>query len=125
MPRSMQITVPPAHTEKLVAEIQKLDGLIGLRLQRGVSIQPSGDIVSLEVTTPALHEIMRVLDRLGIGADANSSAVTNYPLAIVTASQAEAVAADSSDATWEEIELTIGRESNMTVNGLLQRQSRL
>jgi hypothetical protein len=119
MPRSVQITVPPQQTDALVDEIKALEGLIGLRVQRGISIQPPGDIITLEITTAALHNLMRLLDRFGVGADASSSAVTSHPQSIVSAAHARVISQDSSEATWEEMELTIGHESNMTVNGLL------
>lgn len=119
MPRSVQITVPPDRADSLIQEVKKLDGLIGLRVQRGISIQPPGDVVSVEITTPGLHKLVRIMDQFGVGIEPSSSALTSHPLSFVTASQADAVATDPTDATWEEIDFTIGKESNMTVNGLL------
>jgi uncharacterized membrane protein len=119
MPRSVRITVPSDRTDTLVAEIKDVDGLISLSVQRGISVQPPGDVVSVEVTTLALHALMRLLDRQGLSTSAASSTRTSEPLSVVAASQAEVIANDSSEATWEEMELTIARESNMTVNGLL------
>lgn len=119
MPRSVQITVPSDQTDTLVAEIKSLTGLIGLSVQRGTSIHPPGDVISVEVSTRALHALMQRLDRQGFLASAAISTRTNQPLSVIASSQAEAIAADSSEATWEEMELTIARESNMTANGLL------
>lgn len=119
MPRSVQITVPSDRTDALVAEIKAVSGLIGLSVQRGISVHPPGDVVSVEVSTPALHVLMRLLDRQGLCTSAASSIRTSQPLSVIAASQAEVIAGDSSEATWEEMELTIARESNMTVNGLL------
>ena len=119
MPRSVEITVPPERTEQLVAEIGRLEGLVGLRVLKGASVRPPGDVLSLEVTTPALHKLMAMLDRHGVGEDSRSGAVTSHPLGVVSAHRADWLAADSSEAIWEEMELTIGLESNMTANGLL------
>lgn len=119
MPRSVQITVPSDRTDTLVAEIKNVSGLIGLSVQRGISVQPPGDVVSVEVSTPALQALMRLLDRQGLSTSAATSTRTSQPLSIVAASQAEVIAGDSSEATWEEMELTIARASNMSVNGLL------
>lgn len=119
MPRSVQITVPSDRTDPLVAEIKNISGLISLSVQRGVSVHPPGDVVSAEVSTPALHALMRLLDRQGLSTSAASSTRTSQPLSVVAASQAGMIAGDSSEATWEEMELTIARESNMTADGLL------
>lgn len=119
MPRIVQITVPSDETETLLAEVGTIDGIIGIQLHRGGSVLPPGDIVSVELITPALHKLMVSLDRLGIGSDSNSSFVTTHPLSIVSTSHASAITTDTSEATWEEIELEIGHESNMTPNGLL------
>lgn len=64
MPRTVQISVPPERTAEVLAEMQRLGGLLGLRLQRGASLEPEGDVISAEVTSAALHDLMRVLDRL-------------------------------------------------------------
>ena len=45
MPRSVDITLPPDRTDRFVADAKTLDGLIGMRIQRGVSAQPSGDLI--------------------------------------------------------------------------------
>lgn len=119
MPRNVQITVPSERTDHLVAEIRGLEDLIGLQVQRGISIYPPGDVVSVSLATSALHELMRLLDQIGLGHDASVSAMSSDPLSMIAAPQAETLTADVSEATWEEMELTIAHESNMTVNGLL------
>lgn len=119
MPRILQITVPSDKTEKLLAELATIDGVIGIQLNRSASVLPPGDVVSMEVLTPALHQLMVSLDRLGIGRDPSSSFVTSHPHSVVSPSHAESITTDTSEATWEEIELEISHESNMTANGLL------
>ena len=119
MPRIVQITVPSEETEKLLAEVAIIDGVIGIQHHRGASVSPPGDVISMEVVTPALHQLMLLLDRLGVGRDSSSSLVTTHPLSIISTTHAGAITTDSSEPTWQEIELEIGHESNMTPNGLL------
>lgn len=40
--------MPPGTTDALVAQVEQLPGLIGLRVQRGVSLRPAGDVVTIE-----------------------------------------------------------------------------
>lgn len=119
MPRSVQVTVPSEQTDALVEGIKNIEGLIGLSVQRGVSVRPRGDIVSIELLTPALHVLMRLLDRQGINSSTACCIRTSQPLGVIAAARSAEIARDASEATWEEMELTVARESNMTVNGLL------
>jgi uncharacterized membrane protein len=118
MPRTVHISLPAQQADELIAEIRDLDGLIGLRLQRGISIQPPGDVLTIEVTNRALHEVMQRLAARGIGRTAAASITTSEPKSVISAPHVEAITRDSSDATWEEMELMMGKESNMTGNGL-------
>jgi len=119
MPRIVQIALPPEQTEALIGEIKQLDGLIGLTVQRGVSLLPPGDVISADLTTHALHELARLLDRHGIGRGAGNSIRTTQPLGIISPRHIQALRQDPSDALWEEMEATVVHESNMSISGLL------
>jgi hypothetical protein len=119
MPRTVAITLSPSQTDGLITEIQRLEGLVGLRVQRGISVQPPGDVVSVEVLNRALPSLMRLLDAQSIGRTAAGSITTSEPTSLISASSAEAIMRDSNEATWEEMEAVIAKETNMTVNTLL------
>jgi hypothetical protein len=119
MPRTVAITLSPSQTDGLVTEIQRLEGLVGLRVQRGISLQPPGDVVSAELTSCALPSLMRLLDAHGIGQASGGSITTSEPTSLISAPSAEAITRDSNEATWEEMEAVIGKETNTTVNTLL------
>ena len=113
------ITVPSWQTDPLIAELQQVKGLVGLRVQQGISLQPPGDVITVETTNHKLHLLLRLLSNQGIGNDSHSSITTSEPSSIISQSSMEAILLDSSEATWEEMETIIARESNMTINGLL------
>ena len=111
---------PSEQTDALVKTIQQIGGLIGLRVHRGVSVHPPGDVVSIEVTTAGLFQLLPVLDDAGVGVQSSTSASTSVPKSIITASEAaETLATEANELSWEEMELTIGNESNMSVNNLI------
>jgi uncharacterized membrane protein len=62
---------------------------------------------------------MLLLDQAGVLRSASSSVVISEPLAVVAASWAEELLTDTSEASWEEMESSITRESYMTTNKLL------
>lgn len=66
MPRTVSITLPPEKTDALVAEVVKINGLIGLRVQRNISLKPPGDVLSLEIKNSAISDLMMLLNKDGL-----------------------------------------------------------
>lgn len=112
MPRTVQACVRPELTPSLVRGLSAV-GLLSLRLQRGASLEPAGDVISLEVTDGKLSSVMGVLEDAGLGEDAAISVTTSSPMSVVAAGSERAVNRDSSSATWQEVVLELGRTSNM------------
>jgi hypothetical protein len=119
MPRRVEITVSPTETEALLERISGIDGLIGLRVQAGVSRKPPGDVISLEITNRALPELTRLLGDNGVGKSATGSFSTSEPISVTSSSWALAIVSDVSDATWEEMEGVIAKNSNVTTSAAL------
>lgn len=113
MPRSVEFTVPADRTSAVVAELNRI-GLLSLRVQRGVSVQPPGDVVSFEVLDRRLGAVMRLADRHSVGMDDAVSLSTASPMSVVSADTHSQVVGDTTTLSWEEMELSIGRESGMT-----------
>lgn len=119
MPRTVQVTVPSRQTDQLIVEIRQVPGLIGLRVQREISVQPPGDVITIELVNRSLHSLVRLLERHGVGTEPGGSITTSEPASVVSSSLVQAIVRDSSESTWEEMEIVVGKESNMTVNALL------
>lgn len=117
MPRIVEVTVAPSDTERLLDDLGQARGVIGVRLQRGASVSPPGDVVSITITNRGLHPLVAALQSRGIG-QSQGSLTTSGPLSVVAPGHADAVSSDTSEASWEEMEQEIARESNMTANGL-------
>jgi hypothetical protein len=106
------------RAEELIGEIGRIEGVVGVRLMRGVSVKPAGDVIEVEVIGRSLQELMRVLDARGVGRESGTSVVTSMPASVVSSSSVEQISHDRSELTWEEMEVAMGRESNMTTNGV-------
>jgi hypothetical protein len=119
MLRTIEIVVPPDETDRLVAELSRAEDLLGLRVQRNVSLQPSGDVIAIDTTTESLHTIMRFLVNRGLGREARITVTTTEPMSIVSATMPRRMGQKTSQATWEEMEHVIARESKLTVNAML------
>lgn len=118
MPRRVEISVEPGAAEPLVERISGLDGLIGLRVQPGISRKPAGDLISVEVTNRALPALIHLLDEAGVGSTPAGSFSTSEPSSVVSSTSSEEIATDVSESSWEEIEGVIATNSNMTANAM-------
>ncbi|HVL32066.1 MAG TPA: DUF389 domain-containing protein [Actinomycetota bacterium] len=80
---------------------------------RGASVQPEGDVVSVEATNNATLSLVRRMlnDELG-----NVSIQTQAPKSIISSNAFRSLDAEGNDALWEEIALYIGAQSNPSAN---------
>jgi uncharacterized hydrophobic protein (TIGR00271 family) len=120
MLRTVQITLPGHETESTLAHVRQIPGLLSLQLQQGASLQPPGDIITAQLRNPAFHDLMHYLSERGIGDDRPISSVsTSEPNSIIASGADPAIQKDSTNVVWEEMEVMLGKESNMTTNTLV------
>lgn len=106
-------------TDRLKNEVSALDGVISLQLQRGSSIKPVGDRLSVMVSNKHLPELMRLLDRFALEKAADLSINSSEPDSVVASGSTYQIDRDSNEATWEEMEMIISNDSNATTSTLL------
>jgi hypothetical protein len=66
MPRIVEITTPAAQTDDILARIQDIPELLSLRVEKGISVQPPGDVITVVVTNNILPRLLTTLDKLNI-----------------------------------------------------------
>jgi hypothetical protein len=116
MHRAMEITVPPATRESLIEKLEGVDGLIGLSVQRGPSIVPPGDVLTVHALNRDADRIMRLAAAVQ---DGGQTSVATYELSsIVDPDKERAVANDLDEALWEESETTLRHQGRVTANYL-------
>lgn len=119
MPRTVDLTVPPEHTDELVERLRDHDEVLSLRLLRGASLSPAGDVLSFEILDTSLAWAMRLADDVGLGTDPAVSLTSSRPESVASAGSIGIADRDRSTSSWEEVQLTIGQESTMTPSKLL------
>lgn len=118
MPRMIQITLPSGAVAGFLRDVEALECVISLKHQKGVSLRPPGDVVTVVTTNRDLPSLMRLLDRHQIGRDPATSASVDRPQALLSSPFRRRIDEDTSDAPWEEVESELAKESNMTANAL-------
>ncbi len=119
MPRKVEIALPSGQTDDFIAEVKRLKELISLRVQRNISVQPAGDVVSLEITDRNLPTLLQLLEKREMLKDSKVSVTTSQPLSVISKPSSLEITNDRSEAIWEEMQATIIKESNMTLNSMI------
>lgn len=118
MPRTVEVTVSSDQTDGLVESLRSRDEVLSVRLQRGASVKPPGDVISISTTNQDVQALARILDAHGIGTSPSTNLSTTELVSLVVPSARDRLNHDTSEGTWEEIETVIGKESNATGNTL-------
>lgn len=114
MPRTVEVTLSSHRSDELAERAAGLDQVVGIRVERGISVQPPGDVVTITITDRSLPRLMQLLQSMGVNDDPGASITTSRPLSVIARPSANPIAHDSSESTWEELESLLNKESVMT-----------
>ena len=70
MHRTIEITSPPAATDALIGQLEELEHIIGLSVQRGASVVPPGDVLTVHALNRDADRVMGIVE--GARAEARS-----------------------------------------------------
>ncbi|WMJ74696.1 DUF389 domain-containing protein [Cytophagaceae bacterium ABcell3] len=118
MARELTVTASREVINKLISDIEDKEGLLSISLHKEASIKPPGDILIFQVTNNTLNSFMRILENYNIGGKDGVSLSTSEPDSVITNKPDSRIAKDGMDATWEEAEMVISKDSNMNINTL-------
>ena len=128
MHRSLEITVSPANTEQVCRELEPLKYVVGLSLNRGVSIKPPGDCITVHVLNRGVDEVLRRVQAItatktGAAVDfrkqpSTLSIVTAEVTSIIDPEQQTLVENDVDEGLWEEMETGLRHQGRVTPNYL-------
>jgi hypothetical protein len=116
MPRRIEVSASSDDCARILREIEGLDGIARITLQRDVSLAPKGDALTIDLTNSSAIEVM---DRLRAGDLLERVAVTlSEPTAMIRASETTAIEQEGNDAAWEEIGAMMRQDTNPSFNFL-------
>lgn len=119
MSRTIEISVSPERTPRLLELVEAAPEVVGIRLHRGASLRPPGDVMVVSVTSRGQHELLRLLYGDGFARVQGEGISLAEPAAVISPDEQEHLSNDLTDVSWEEMEFTIMRESSMRANALL------
>lgn len=115
MPRSITVSLPPTQATSLVGELGEMPGVLTVHRLVGASVEPVGDVVTVEIVDREMPTLMRLLHGYGAGSDASISVTMSEPMGMISADAEEEIRRDPASASFEEMEFLLQRESTMDV----------
>ncbi len=73
MHRTIEITAAHGQTDGLLRELHALDDVIGLAVERGASLKPPGDVITVHTLNRGADAVLRCAAVAGKGARCRSS----------------------------------------------------
>lgn len=116
MHRTIEITAPPAATDNLIGKLEELEYIVGLSVQRGASVVPPGEVLTVHALNRDADRVTRIVDEAR--AEGQVSVVTHELTSIVDPEQEKKVAGEIDEALWEEAETSLRHQGRMTSNYL-------
>jgi hypothetical protein len=113
MHRTIEITVPPSCTDKLISQLEQEEHVINLSVVRGASIKPPGDVLTVHALNRGADQVMRLAE--GAHKEGGDVSVSTSELSsIVDPKHERKVANDVDEALWEEAETGLRHQSRIT-----------
>jgi hypothetical protein len=116
MPRSFEISVPSATADAILRRIEGIDGVVGHGVQRGASLDPPGDVLTIHTTNDATRPVTDLLAELGV--PDSGSVVTSEPRSVIARAHRDLLDRESNETTWDEMAFMLREDTNLAVNYL-------
>ena len=117
MPRTLDIIAPPEIAARIVNQICAIEQVMTVHVSPGAGVKPPGDVVTVQTTNRGIPKIMAVLTGEGLTEGAISVS-TSEPISVIHQPMEGSIFKDTSEASWEEMDRMLAKESNMTFYSL-------
>ena len=116
MHRTLVISLPNDRTDPLINQLTPLSCIIGLSVQRGSSIKPAGDTLTLQVLNKGIDEALRRI--AAVCSETTYSIATAEQASMIDPQQDSLIEDDIDEAIWEEMETGLRHQARVTGNYL-------
>lgn len=117
MPRTVEVSVSPDKIDPMLERLNRMDGVVGLSLQRGVSLNPPGDVLTIRATNEGTRSVLNLLADLDV-LD-GGSILTSEPRSLMTRQYQNGIDRESNETIWDEMAFLLRRDTNLSANYLL------
>lgn len=118
MHRTIEISLSASGTDALLHRLEEKEDVIGLSVNRGASIKPPGDVVTVHVLNRGADQVFEWVEQAR-REGAQVSLATSELASLVDPEHSEQVANDVDEAQWEEMETGLRHHGRITTNFLV------
>ncbi|MDQ3850032.1 MAG: DUF389 domain-containing protein [Actinomycetota bacterium] len=116
MHRHFAITVPSGATDSLLDELQRMSGVVAVAVHPGASVQPPGDVVSVQALNRAADAVLVAVER---AVPHGSLSVTSSQVSSLSdRDHAAGVVGDTDESTWEDATTALRHHAQVTRNSV-------
>lgn len=116
MSRSIRASIASEKTDRIIDKLHRTNGIVGISLQRGASLKPPGDVLTIQATNEGSKPIQR---RLASFAGESGTVLTSEPQSLVSPTSQKQIDEETNEASWPEMAALLRRETNISSNYLL------
>src|SRR3712207_9432736 len=98
MHRTIEIAVPSAATQTVLEKLEQLEHVIGLSVERGASVKPPGDVVTVHTLNRGADDVLKIAD--DARGDGPVSVVTAELASIIDPEHEHKVSTDVDEGIW-------------------------
>lgn len=117
MHHTIELAVPQAATDELLETLNGLDGVLSLFVERGASIKPAGDMVTVHALNRTVDDVL-VTARRAEQHGPTAVITSGIDSMVVTGAQ-KIIEDDADESPWEEFERTLRHHGRISVNYVL------
>ncbi len=116
MHHTVEVSLPAVATDVLIPDLEKLDGVISLSVQRGDSVKPPGDVIVVHTLNRTVDDVLRLAD----GAREYGTVVvsTDAVQSLNSPGDQRKIDDDADESPWEEFERGLRHNGRVSKNYL-------
>ena len=114
MHHQIDVTLPADATDEVLGDLEKHDGVLAVTLQRGGSVKPAGDVLSLHVLNRSIDSVLTTVERARDFGPVTVATVRTE--SVVTTGAQDVIEDDADESPWEEFERTLRHHGRTSVN---------
>lgn len=114
MHRTLELTVAADHARNIITTLGKIEGVVGLTHDVGVSVIPPGDRIVVHVTNRDVDEVLAAVSETA--GKTSISVVTSEVASITDPAKQHLIDDDVDEAIWEEMETGLRHQGRVTQN---------
>ncbi|MBO0934001.1 DUF389 domain-containing protein [Fibrella aquatilis] len=114
MHRTFSVSLPSSHTDRLLDQLRPLAYVVGLSIERGSSIKPPGDVLTIQVLNRGADEVLRCV--ADVCQQQSFSVATAELASLIDLENHALIEKDYDEAVWEEIETGLRHNGRLTPN---------